>query len=206
MLKMSMFTITKKFGEAIGLINSLEAKRFPLLLKRIIGKVHVRSSSTFTEAEQQQLQSLLSLNPVQLSTVLEACSYIFEKAIYENAKLKNLEASLVAAGLDPSRVAVFLQVWQANAAQVTNAMKKNTIAGPQVMSHFAWKTSMHMAQSSTAKLKEQSAIFDFALQSADGAEGREESFAIEFSHAQLYDFFLSLERIQAQLDSLGGDT
>ena len=33
MLKMSMFTITKKFGEAIGLINSLEAKSFPFYSK-----------------------------------------------------------------------------------------------------------------------------------------------------------------------------
>ena len=62
--------------------------------QRIIGKVHVRSSSTFTEAEQQQLQSLLSLNPVQLSTVLGVLLH-FEKAIYEN-EAENLEASLVA--------------------------------------------------------------------------------------------------------------
>jgi hypothetical protein len=31
---------------------------------------------------------------------------------------------------------------------------------------------------------------------------QEESFTVEFSHQQLYDFFLDLERIQAQLDHL----
>ena len=89
---------------------------------------------------------------------------------------------------------------------------------------------MHLAKSSTAKLKEQSAIFDFTTKSADlrvntGSDSRgetngedgtavgkragteatvdEDQFAVELSHAELYEFFLKLERIQAQLDGLG---
>lgn len=35
-----------------------------------------------------------------------------------------------------------------------------------------------------------------------GVQKQEETFSVEFSHAQLYDMFLDLEKIQEQLDHL----
>ena len=61
---------------------------------------------------------------------------------------------------------------------------------------------MKVGQSNAAKLRDSSVIFDFKTTSPDG-NGKDSSFAVEFDHEKLYDFFLSLERIQEQLDALG---
>ncbi len=231
---MAMFATTKRLADAVSLMNGLEARKFPLLLRRIVAKLHERGSG-FTDAEQDKLAAMLSLAGAELATVLEACSYIFEKAVYEGAKSSKLQGSLQAVGLSEGCVAAFAAVWAEGAAAAKEKAKQKTIAGPRVLSSFAWRTNMHLAKSSTAKLKEQSAIFDFTTRPADAgaaggaaaaaaaaaAAGGEaggsgvtaggssavdgtEQFAVELSHDELYQFFLDLERIQAQLDALGG--
>ena len=65
---------------------------------------------------------------------------------------------------------------------------------------------LHMGQSGLTKLKEPSAIFEMHLanpnSSADGPESADEQFQLEFSHEELYAFFLKMDRIQEQLDAL----
>lgn len=201
--------MTSRLKDAITLMNSTPAKKFPLLLQRIIAKLHV-SGSSFTDAEQEKLAKIMSLSGTELSTVLEAVAYIFEKAVYEGAKPSKLQQSLSAVGLTDSCISAFTSVWTEHRLAAKEAAAKNTISGPRVLSSFAWRTNMHLSKSSTAKLKDQSAIFDFTTRSADAKEmGKaqlnddEDQFAVELSHAELYDFFLKLEKIQEQLDGLG---
>lgn len=69
-----------------------------------------------------------------------------------------------------------------------------------------------MGDSHLTRLKEPSALFEYALgrhqteaaasSAADGQVGSAESVVVEYSHAELYDFFLKLEQVQEQLDSL----
>jgi COMM domain containing 10 len=197
---MALFVQTKRLNDAVSLMNTLEERKFPLLLQRIVSKLHQRGTS-FSDKEQEKLAKMLKLNQGELSTILEACSYVFEKALYEGAKTSKLQQSLETVGLEPPGVAAFCATWKEHSKQAVANAKENTIAGPRMLTSFAWRTDMHLAQSSTAKLKEQSAIFDFTTNGTDGKG--EEQFAVELSHEELYDFFLSLERIQSQLDSLG---
>jgi hypothetical protein len=197
----ALFVQTKRLNDAVALMNTVSEKKLPLLLKRIVSKLHVRDGATFSDAEQEKLAKMLKLNQGDLSTILEACSYVFEKALYDGAKTSKLQKSLAAVGLEAPGIAAFCAVWSESAKQATEDAKANTIAGPRVLSSFAWRTDMHLAQSTTAKLKEQSAIFDFTTKDADG-QG-EEQFAVELSHDELYDLFVSLEKMQSQLDALG---
>ena len=197
---MALFVQTKRLTDAVHLMNTVSEKKLPLLLRRIVSKLQQRGS-TFSDVEQEKLAKMLKLNQGDLSTILEACSYVFEKALYDGAKISKLQQSLEVVGLEPPGVAAFCEVWSESAKKAVEEARDNTIAGPRVLSSFAWRTDMHLAQSSTAKLKEQSAIFDFTTKSAD--DGEEEQFAVELSHEELYDLFVSLERVQSQLDGLG---
>jgi len=223
------FAVTSRLKDAVALMNATPAKKFPLLLGRIVAKLSV-AGSAFTDAEQEKLAKVMALTGAELSTVLEAVAYIFEKAVYEGAKPSKLQNALAGVGLSTSCVGAFTAVWTEHRVAAKEAAAAQTIAGPRVLTGFTWRTNMHLAKSSTAKLKEQSAIFDFTTKSADksssdsgsngsdptdgeggaaagaaGAAGAadEEQFAVEMSHAELYEFFLKLERIQAQLDGLG---
>ena len=215
------FAVTSRLKDAVALMNSTPEKKFPLLLGRIVTKLS-SAGSAFTVPEQEKLAKVMSLTSTELSTVLEAVAYIFEKAVYESAKPSKLQKALAGIGLSTSCVSAFTAVWTENRVAAKEAAAAQTISGPRVLTSFAWRTNMHLAKSSTAKLKEQSAIFDFTTKSADslnagglsnagssknGTEATEtmdeDQFAVELSHAELYEFFLKLERIQAQLDELG---
>ena len=81
-----------------------------------------------------------------------------------------------------------------------------------------------MGQSALSKLQEPTALFEFTLSDPDSnlntsdatleaaiagaddgcsADGLER-LCVEFSHPELYSFFLQLEKVQHQLDNLGG--
>ena len=197
---MALFVQTSRLTDAVTLMNSVSEKKLPLLLKRIVTKLS-QKGQVFSDAEQEKLAKMLKLNQGELSTILEASSYMFEKALYDSAKVSKFQKSLEAVGLEAPGVAAFCTVWAEHAKKANDNAKANTIAGPRVLSSFAWRTDMHLAQSSTAKLKEQSAIFDFTTKGADGT--KEEQFAVELSHDELYDLFVSLEKMQSQLDALG---
>jgi hypothetical protein len=196
----ALFVQTKRLNDAVSLLNALNEKKMPLLLKRIVAKLS-SNDDPFSETEQEKLAKMLKLNQGELTTIIEACAYVFEKALYEGAKTSKLQKSLEAVGLEAPGVAAFCATWKEHSKQAVEEAKKNTIAGPRLLSSFAWRTDMHLAQSSTAKLKEQSAIFDFTTKDCNGDD--EEQFAVELSHEELYELFVSLERIQAQIDGLG---
>ena len=75
---------------------------------------------------------------------------------------------------------------------------------------------MQMGQSTVSRRHDARAIFNFTLsepsskEENDATEENAESklfstddhFAVEFTHEQLYEFFLKLEHLQGQLDTL----
>ena len=109
---MALFSATSSFTEAVKLINELDISKLPLLLTRIIQKLHLKEDSIFSADEEQQLCKLLSLSEADLDVVLGASAYIFEQAAYEQAKVETLEENLVAAGVDGARVSG-LDLWGA---------------------------------------------------------------------------------------------
>jgi len=81
--------------------------------------------------------------------------------------------------------------------------------------------NLTMGQSNLSKLQDPTALFEFTLSDSDlaspdsigvadstavstSAPSGRERVCVEFSHSELYDFFLQLEKVQHQLDNLGG--
>lgn len=65
--------LRSRLREATELINGVSVQKFPILLTRIISKLHLRNEHIFSEAEQEQLCGLFALSTSQLTTVLESC-------------------------------------------------------------------------------------------------------------------------------------
>lgn len=63
-----------------------------------------QTQQLFTEAEEAQIKSTLSLSSANLDTVLSASSYIFEQAAYHNSSDSKLQSGLEAAGVQSSQV------------------------------------------------------------------------------------------------------
>lgn len=103
----SIFPETKKFRFAVNLINDLEARRFPLVLTRILKNLDSKGAAVFTNEEKEQLQELLSLTAADLSTLIEACAFVFERSAYYQLKPADLGSHLSKVELIDEKVRIF---------------------------------------------------------------------------------------------------
>ncbi|XP_031564732.1 COMM domain-containing protein 10-like isoform X1 [Actinia tenebrosa] len=193
-----MFQATARLKKAVSLINDLDASRFPLLLNRIIQKLHLKDERAFSDEEENKLQSGLSLDVDDLHIVLETSAFILEQAAYHNAKPAVLQQQLQNIGLNDDKVSSIVELWSANSKSVVRKLKQRSLA-PRQLEAMNWRLNLQMAQASKAKLKLPNALFEFHLSSGE----EKEKIHIEFSHEELYAFYNQLETIQSQLDSLG---
>jgi COMM domain containing 10 len=204
-----MFTITPKFTAALELINTIPGNKFPLLLTRIIEQLHVPDAATFSPEEEERLQSMLKLSAGQLHSVLTACAFMFEQAAYQSADGASLNAHLVDAGMEQEQATATVGVWNEHAKALLAHLRNKTLGGPQVLAGSSYRLDLQMGMDGLTKLTEPTTVFEMALTSADApagagaaADAGAEKFAVEFSHDELYAFFLKLERVQEQLDTL----
>ena len=71
------------------------AQQIGMVISRILNKLHEKSVKIFSDSEEEQLQQLLALTSrSDLSTLLDAASYIFEQAAYRNCSGTVLQAAL----------------------------------------------------------------------------------------------------------------
>lgn len=66
------------------------------------------------------------------------------------------------------------------------------------LDHISYSISVETASDATAKGRQPTAQLQFGLVSAD----ERQDINIEFSHAELYEFYKKLETVQGQLDAL----
>mmetsp|Transcript_8375 Transcript_8375/g.12738 ORF Transcript_8375/g.12738 Transcript_8375/m.12738 type:complete len:210 (+) Transcript_8375:1264-1893(+) len=201
-----LFAKTARWQASIKLLNGVDIKRMPALLIRV-AKNFYRHNEIFSTAEQGQLQKVLNLSEDQLSVVIDACSYIFEQAAYVQATPTALKGHLEACQMAPTHIKGFLTVWQQQRSTVLQALRCKSVV-PKQVSAINWQLHLQLAQSSLSKVKTPSAVFEFQLtnsdaqQTTDSTDGGDEKLHIEFSHAQLFEFYQKLEQIQQQLDAL----
>lgn len=94
----------ERFQEAAKVVNGIPIDKFPVLLNRIIQKLHLKvhdwkmkhiyailvmcadsglflvsQSVFFSPEEEDQLKSMLELSDKDLKTTLDCCSYIYEQ-------------------------------------------------------------------------------------------------------------------------------
>ncbi|PRP87683.1 hypothetical protein PROFUN_02383 [Planoprotostelium fungivorum] len=196
----NIFGTNQRFKDAVDLINTLPDDRFPLVLVRLIQKLHLKNEDPFTTAEKEQLQNVFSLKAADVQAVIDSCSFIFEQAAYYAVKSDIFGFQLEKSGFSSGKVNAFQNVWSDGASDLLSRLRKQTLI-PQQLSDVSWRFHMQMAQSTLSKLKEPSALFRLHLKSTSGEES-DRAVNLEFGREELFSFFTKLEMIQEQLDNL----
>ena len=200
--------VTTRLRGASGLINQVSVQKFPILLKRITEKLHLRHEHIFTEEEHEQLCGLFSISDGDLRTVLESCAYLFEQAAYHTIHPNSLKELLVSSDMDEEHAQAMATVWGEEATELVNRLKDQTMSGPLSLVDSQYRLHLMMGESNLTRLKDPSALFEFSLaqpavdQAPAAATAGGDNVVVEFSHAELYDLFLKLEKVQEQLDGL----
>ncbi|KAM7415971.1 hypothetical protein PAMA_018171 [Pampus argenteus] len=195
----SIIKDTQSIKEAVTFINAIDVNKFSRLISRIIQKLHLKGERTFSEEEEQKLQTALSLDKQALDLVLETTAFILEQAVYHNVKPASLQQQLEAVHLDPDKAEVFSQCWATSGPELVEGLKLNIFA-PKKLDYVGWQLNLQMAQSSQARLKSPSAVLQLGLRKED-SEAQENVF-VEFKHQELLEFYNKLEIVQGQLDTL----
>ncbi|XP_052461114.1 COMM domain-containing protein 10 isoform X2 [Carassius gibelio] len=196
----SIIPETQSIKEAVIHINSIDSSKFSRLLSRILQKLHLKGERSFSEEEEEKLQSALSLEKHTLHLLVETLSFILEQAVYHNIKPASLRQQLENICVEADRAEVFAHVWASAAPDVLDKIRLGIFA-PKKLDHVGWQLCLQMASSSRSRLKEPHAVLDLGLRTEDDAERLQDVF-VEFSHQDLLDFYNQMEMIQTQLDSL----
>mmetsp|Transcript_10892 Transcript_10892/g.14179 ORF Transcript_10892/g.14179 Transcript_10892/m.14179 type:complete len:202 (-) Transcript_10892:294-899(-) len=200
---MDSLIITNRLGEAVTLMNSIPEGKFPLLLSRILQRLHLKGQKLFTQEEENQLLAIFQIDQPTLSLILEGASYMFEQGAYHVSSSQDLGAVLLKAGMDDAHCTAAKDVWEKDSQTFISNLKEQTMGGPKILSNSEWRFHLAMGDSGVSKLYEPCAMFDLTLQdSHQGKECNEEVLTVEYSHSELYDFFQNMETIQEQLDQL----
>ena len=99
----TLFAQSKKFQEAVGLLNSIPTTKFPSLLSHILGKLHEKEV-LFSATEEDRLCAMMRLGKSDLGVLLDACCFIFEQAAYYGTNAQVLEDHLLQAAVDSDHV------------------------------------------------------------------------------------------------------
>ena len=204
--------MTSQFRSAVTVVERIPADKFGRVLSRVL-KHFISSLSAssaapvkvFTDDEAAQLCATFSILPSELSTVIQASRYIFEKAVYNNVDAVALSVFLEeSAGMGKAHVAAFSGAWKSGQAREV-AIKESqdyTFGCPMVLSSVDWELRMNLAQSKIRKRKDCVVDMSFGLTSPHAGDESTEAFTVEFSHDELSAFFNKIECVQRQLDEM----
>ncbi|XP_051758768.1 COMM domain-containing protein 10 [Ctenopharyngodon idella] len=195
----SIIPETQSIKAAVIHINSIDSSKFSRLLSRILQKLHLKERS-FSEEEEEKLQSALSMEKQTLQLLLETVSFILEQAVYHSVKPAALKQQLENINIASEKAEVFSQVWASAGPDVVEKIRHGIFA-PKKLDHVGWQLNLQMARSDQSRLKAPHAVLNLGLRTEDDAE-RLQDVCVEFNHQDLLDFYNQMERIQTQLDSL----
>lgn len=207
------FKVASKFKEAAKVINCITLDKFPMVLTRIISKLHLRNSSLFKEEEEAQLRTLFGLNDENLQLVLNCIAYIFEQAAFTSTGVEPLKTILLEAGFESEHATIVGNVWQEQAPDLVAKLKQRILGAPTLID-TDYHLNLTLGVDELSRLQNPTAIFEFSVSnpakppttmstnSGIEVEGGVDKVAVEMNHEDLYDFFLKLEKVQNQLDKL----
>lgn len=194
-----IFKETASIKQAVSIINTMDAGKFPRLLSRILQKLHLKAEQSFNEEEEEKLQAAFSLDKQSLKLVLETISFILEQAVYHNLKTPVFRQQLENIHLEQSKIEAFASVWENAGLETVEKFRQRTLT-PRKLETTAWQLNLQMAQSTQARMKSPQAVLELGVSTED-TKNLEKIF-VEFNHQELLEFYNKLETIQAQLDSL----
>ncbi|XP_067928826.1 COMM domain-containing protein 10-like isoform X2 [Watersipora subatra] len=126
-----LFTKTSSIAEAVALIQSISANKLPLILKRLVEKLHEPEEAAFTEEEISKLTNSLKISKNDVQLLLTTCTFFFSQAAFHNAKPGIFGRQLAAVGMDEDRVSIFQEIWTEQGKSVVSLLRKQSIATHQ---------------------------------------------------------------------------
>ncbi|XP_064608939.1 COMM domain-containing protein 10-like [Liolophura sinensis] len=194
-----MFQATASIKKAVSIINEIDPPKFPLLLSRILQKLHLKDDSSFTEDEEEKLQSTFKLPASDLQLLIEALEFFLQQAAYHTAKPAVLTQQLQQLEIEEEKVSVIVESWTNSGRDVVQKLREITMA-PKQLTDVNWRLNLQMAQDNKTKMKMPNAQFELGIIHQDTQE--KEKVRMEFTHDELFAFYNQLEKIQKQLDGL----
>ncbi|KAJ3451674.1 comm domain containing protein [Anaeramoeba flamelloides] len=201
--KKSLFGNTTQFKSAIELINSIEEdEQFSRVILRII-KRSIEGVQLFSEKEQTQLLSALSLNNESLQTILAASNFIFQQSAYFGINSESLAHQLKSSGMETNKIKIFVNAWKQGRSEYTKQLMEKSIA-PRSLQEINWSLHLQSSNKNTGRDKTPISFFEFQLKDPDtvNEEKKKDNFIVEFNHQQLFRLYEKFERLQEQLDQL----
>ncbi len=208
---MSQFKFAKQFEDVAKVCNLIEVGKFPLLLSKLLSKLHVKNLKVFQEEEREQLRTIFRLGVQELDLVLNGCCFIFEQAAFTSTGPEPLVNVLQDAGFDEDHAKVVGKIWAEGAPSFVEKLKNRNLGAPTLVD-TDYHLNLTLGVHDLSRTQEPTAIFelsvtdpskDSTLTSAHkDVEGGVEKVSLEFGHQELYEFFDQLESVQRQLDRL----
>jgi len=193
-----IFVLTTRLREAVKLLNSITSSKFVIVLAKLLTSVADKKKA-FSDEEQEQLVQVLSFeNTNEIRTLLAACQFIFEQAVYYQLSDTALDNQLAKIEVGKNARDAFVKCWVEGADKVSNKVNQRSIA-PLSLTGSSWRLGLKLGHSSRAFTQETQGIVRLNLK---GEDDENESLDIAFNHEQLTDFFQQLQQLQAQLDAL----
>ncbi|KAH9492958.1 COMM domain-containing protein 10 [Bulinus truncatus] len=189
---MAMFTASSSIKKAVTLINELDVNKFPLLLSRIIQKLHVKEERTFSEEEEEKLQNAFDISASDLELILQTLEFILQQAAYHTAKPATLGEQLKDLQLDDNKVSIIVEAWAEGARDLVQKLRERTVH-PQQLEDINWRINLQMAHTSQSKMKLPNALFQLGIR--NDTTGLKENIRLEFTHEELYEFYNQLESL-----------
>ncbi|TSL10184.1 AP-3 complex subunit sigma-1 [Bagarius yarrelli] len=124
---------------------------------------------SFSEDEEQKLQTALALEKQALHLVLETSSFLLEQAVHHNIKPASLKQQLENIHIAPDQAEAFSQTWATAGPDVVERIRQ-TIFAPKKLEHIGWQLNLQMGQSSQAEQKEPHAVLDLGIRDQDESE------------------------------------
>ena len=140
--------------------------KFPLLLTKLIQKLHLRSSQIFNQAEEEQLKTLFGFTDEQLRVVLDSSSYVFEQAAFNAVGPEPMFDALVAAEVDEAHAKVFGRIWASEAQSFIARLKARSLGAPTLL-ESQYRLHIDTQEDGKAKGHDASAVLELKVGKPD---------------------------------------
>ena len=190
---------------AIELVNATADDKFEAFAERILSQVHGKSgSSSFKAEELARLEKVFNVSDEKVQCMIYFVEFVYLQAAYCLFKAAQLQEDLLKLGVHDPKAAILANLWQREGKQLIEQIRTSKRVSPTRLERIKWRLNLNLASDVRSKLKAPNALFEFNLinDEPQTAKSNRDSFQIEFSKDQLYDFFNNLENIQKKIDEL----
>lgn len=189
------FVQTKRFKDAMTVINGCDAGKFSMVATQIILRMEREDN------EVARLTSVLAISSQDLQLIVNVSTYIYEQAAFKNLSAGKLKGHLDEGGMEEAQSTSIAKAWMDNKEPYLSKLRSHSLGAPGTLNRTDWRLQLNLGDQNLSKLKAPNALFNFNMSTAVKG-GQTEDITVEFTQQQLEEFYDNLELIQGQLDGL----